>query len=99
MRFGNKAFRAWYDKALEILDEELFTPLLGEKDKDAAIELRAYFKDCFGSHERIDYGTGHELNFAIVLLFLRKLEYFGKEDYEFVVHKVFYEYIRLMREV
>jgi len=61
--------------------------------------LQAYLKDSFGSYERIDYGTGHELNFAIMLLFLSKLGYFDKEDYEYVVHHIFYEYIKLMREV
>ena len=39
----------------------------------AVPELKAYLTDSFGSYERIDYGTGHELNFVAFLFCLFKL--------------------------
>jgi len=48
---------------------------------------------------RIDYGTGHELNFICFLLCLFKLEFFDTTDYRSIVHKVFYKYLFLMRKL
>ena len=39
----------------------------------ASIELRVYLEECFGSSQRIDYGTGHEFSFILFLLGLYKL--------------------------
>lgn len=58
-----------------------------------------YFSDSFGSNMRIDYGTGHEMNFAVILYALDRLDYFLEEDYESLVHHVFYGYISLMRKI
>jgi serine/threonine-protein phosphatase 2A activator len=37
----------------------------------AAIELKVYINDSFGSNQRIDYGTGHELAFLLFLYCLQ----------------------------
>ena len=63
------------------------------------MELICYFNDSFGSSMRIDYGTGHEMNFLILLLCLEKLGYYGPEDYESVVRNLFYGYMNLMRKI
>ena len=39
----------------------------------AKVELKVYLEECFGSTQRIDYGTGHEFNFLLFLLCLYKL--------------------------
>ena len=70
-----------------------------ENTKKAKIELMVYFSDSFGSNMRIDYGTGHEMNFAIILMICDKLGFFSEEDYESLVHNVFYGYIDLMRKI
>ena len=62
-------------------------------------ELMVYFYDSFGSNVRLDYGTGHELNFAEILFCLYKLGLYGENDFASVVHHVFYKYISLMRKI
>lgn len=50
-----------------------------------------YFGDSFGSNVRIDYGTGHEMNFAVLLLCLLKLGLYDQSGLEIVTRYVFYE--------
>lgn len=67
-RFGNKAYRVWFDEMRSQLDS-----YFKQFDEEHANELRQYVEDSFGNKQRIDYGTGHELNFIIFLLGLYKL--------------------------
>lgn len=98
MRFGNKAFCKWHEKVQANVDEYL-TKILPENMKGAVVELRVYILDSFGSYERLDFGTGHELSFAVFLYCLKELGYYGKEDYEKAIRNVFYRYIKLVREI
>lgn len=71
MRFGNKSFRTWLDRVKERVEEELMSKLLPTDElARAKVELTPYLLDSFGSYERIDYGTGHELNFFVFLFCL-----------------------------
>ena len=81
-RFGNISFRKWCEilksRSHELLIE--FLPFLrdsnGEEGRDelkAVDELETYFVNSFGSAERLDYGTGHELNFLAFLAGIWKL--------------------------
>merc|ERR1712012_703849 len=63
-RFGNKAFRDWYDRVTK-LSESLLSPLFTRGD--ALKEVLVYFLDSFGNATRIDYGTGHEMAFVMFL--------------------------------
>ncbi|AET39096.1 peptidylprolyl isomerase RRD1 Ecym_4012 [Eremothecium cymbalariae DBVPG len=70
-RFGNMACRDWHAKVQEEMDSlwRRFLPI----ERDAAyenciIELRYYLGNAFGSPERLDYGTGHELSFLAVVV-------------------------------
>lgn len=67
-RFGNKAYRSWFTRMKDLVNESIRT--LAPED---AGELEVYLIDSFGNQQRIDYGTGHELNFVIFLLGLYKL--------------------------
>ena len=60
-RFGNKGFRDFID-ALE-LKHEHWHRKLGIQDAAAVDEVATYFLHSFGNRTRIDYGSGHELNF------------------------------------
>lgn len=68
-RYGNMAFRDWHDKLNEriesVLEENLRSYFKGD-DKQLhgfLLESKAYLVGSFGSRDRIDYGTGHELSF------------------------------------
>ncbi|XP_071948046.1 serine/threonine-protein phosphatase 2A activator-like isoform X2 [Antedon mediterranea] len=97
-RFGNKAYRTWFDK-LTTNSEEILKGMLDEKDWPSIIELQGYFNDGFGNSTRIDYGTGHEMNFAAFLCCLFKLRYLTEVDYEAAVLRVFERYLTLMRKL
>lgn len=74
-RFGNVSFRKFYeileDKLPTLLDQYLPTNILsrGEKGGEATAkdELSQYLLGGFGSSQRLDYGTGHELSFLAFL--------------------------------
>jgi hypothetical protein len=102
MRFGNKAFRTWHEQrtsaaALGPMLRALLGPELVAAGAEA--ELVPYLQDSFGSVQRIDYGTGHELNFVLALCALNKLGVFQSADYIALVLEVFRAYIMLMEEL
>ena len=100
MHFGNTAFKDFHAKAVETSKnfcEKLVASL--KVDPSYAPELQTYLNDCWGSEIRIDYGTGHELNFMVFLFCVNSLVPFPEENYGQVVHQIFYDYIFLMRKV
>ncbi|SSD61436.1 related to Serine/threonine-protein phosphatase 2A activator 1 [Saccharomycodes ludwigii] len=72
-RFGNLACRDWHDKINKDITC-LLRKMLPENFHNAIIELDYYLKNSFGSKERLDYGTGHELSF---LAFISGLDMLG----------------------
>ncbi len=62
-------------------------------------ELSAYFIESFGNETRIDYGTGHEMNFFLFLMCLYKMELLKQEDSKATVLKVFSKYLTLARKL
>ncbi|KAL9257721.1 Serine/threonine-protein phosphatase 2A activator 2-like protein [Drosera capensis] len=100
-RYGNVAFRVWHDRLCENA-EGLMNRILSDCDDEtrgAVVELKAYFMDSFGNGSRIDYGTGHETNFAAWLYCLARLGLIREEDYQAVVLRVFVKYVSLMRKL
>ncbi|KZV94199.1 PTPA-domain-containing protein [Exidia glandulosa HHB12029] len=93
-RFGNLAFRDWGQR-LEQRASELIASVLPDDLKDAVPLLEPYLLTSFGSFVRVDYGTGHELAFALFLLCLSLLGLFDptpEGDRELVL-VVFQEYL------
>jgi serine/threonine-protein phosphatase 2A activator len=82
-RFGNASFRRWGEvlesRVEELLREYLPGRVWEEWGEGAMVEVRGYFLGGFGSFERLDYGTGHELSFLAFLGGLWKLGVFGAE--------------------
>ena len=79
-RFGNASFRRWHALVASRGDAMLhqFLPsnvvsFNHEPDSDPLLELRAYFLGSFGSPQRLDYGTGHELSFLAFIACIWKL--------------------------
>ncbi|OQR99774.1 serine/threonine-protein phosphatase 2A regulatory subunit B' [Thraustotheca clavata] len=99
MRFGNKAFRDWYDRLAQeapTLHANLLKPM---ELQEASLELSPYLIDSFGNRTRIDYGTGHESNFILWICALHKVGFIAQSDFTAVVLKVFHTYLTLMRRL
>ncbi|KAI1434739.1 phosphotyrosyl phosphatase activator [Xylaria sp. CBS 124048] len=113
-RFGNVSFRKWYDllekQATALLEEYLPLSVLRHSSGDskseatATVELSSYLLGAFGSPQRLDYGTGHELSFLAFLGCLWKLGAFkdGKPNGDIernIVLGVFEPYLRVVRRL
>ncbi|CAL5394024.1 unnamed protein product [Camellia sinensis] len=79
--------------------ESFMLGFLPQDLQSATIEIVPYFTDSFGNSSRIDYGTGHETNFAAWLYCLALLGLIKEEDYQAVVARVFVKYLELMRKL
>ncbi|KAK7430848.1 Serine/threonine-protein phosphatase 2A activator 2 [Neonectria magnoliae] len=96
-RFGNKAFRGFLDLAKD--NSPKWHRQLGLDNDDAVAEVSTYFCQSFGNGSRIDYGSGHELNFMIWLLSLYQLGLLQKSDFKAVILRVFVRYLSVMRVI
>jgi serine/threonine-protein phosphatase 2A activator len=99
-RFGNVSFRKWYD-LVEQQSRSLLQEYLQPDLEPAFEELELYLLQSFGSSQRLDYGTGHELSFMAFLAGLWKVGYFSATDTEAeargIVLGVFEPYLNLVR--
>ncbi|KAL9608881.1 MAG: hypothetical protein Q9167_006301 [Letrouitia subvulpina] len=109
-RFGNVSFRRWYDLVEEritvMLESYLPSKVLSfnsQTNMKAQDELQSYLLGSFGSSQRLDYGTGHELSFLAFLGCIWKLGGFdqsasGNEE-RGIVLGVFQSYLQLTRRL
>lgn len=86
MRFGNVAFRTWYSllkQKLPGLMRQAMPEAIWDNARDKAQrdvlqeELSEYLIGSFGSPERLDYGTGHELSFLAFIACIWRLNGFS----------------------
>ncbi|KHN95324.1 Phosphotyrosyl phosphatase activator, PTPA [Metarhizium album ARSEF 1941] len=96
-RFGNKAFRGFLDLVSKNCPRWHNT--LGIDKEEAVAEVSTYLDQSFGNRVRIDYGSGHELNFMMWLLCLYQLGLLQKNDFKAVTLTVFSKYLSLMRTI
>lgn len=94
-RFGNKGFRDFLDVVAG--EQSTWHTRLGITSQEAIAELSTYFLQSFGNRTRIDYGSGHELNFIVWLLCLYQLRLLTPDDFRPLVLLVFSRYLSLMR--
>ncbi|KAH8675964.1 hypothetical protein BX600DRAFT_508153 [Xylariales sp. PMI_506] len=96
-RFGNKIFRSFLEKVKSASTS--WHRKAGLSTPDAIAEVETYLMHSFGNRARIDYGSGHELNFMIWLLCLYQLQILKPSDFRALVLKVFTRYLGLMRTI
>ncbi|GIQ85064.1 phosphotyrosyl phosphatase activator, PTPA [Kipferlia bialata] len=98
MRFGNLAFRdlctVCDGKAIPLHEE-----MLPEHDHPAIVELCFYLVNSLGDRNRIDYGTGHELNFLVWLIGLYRIGFLVKSDLAHIGLTVYWRYLHLVQKV
>eukprot|EP00158_Paraphelidium_tribonemae_P005739 Partr_v1_DN27498_c1_g1_i7_m71753 putative PPIases accelerate the folding of proteins. It catalyzes the cis-trans isomerization of proline imidic peptide bonds in oligopeptides. Acts as a regulatory subunit for PP2A-like phosphatases modulating their activity or substrate specificity, probably by inducing a conformational change in the catalytic subunit, a direct target of the PPIase. Can reactivate inactive phosphatase PP2A-phosphatase methylesterase complexes (PP2Ai) in presence of ATP and Mg(2 len=100
-RFGNQSFREWISRVesnantlLRSYIYEIFPEL-----SDSLLELESYFVTSFGNGTRLDYGSGHEINFVAFLSCLDVMGCFNSEDYVQLGLGVFIKYLGLVRRL
>ncbi|QPG73488.1 hypothetical protein FOA43_000799 [Brettanomyces nanus] len=97
-RFGKVEFRDFCDDFSHQADQLIKNHI--HLQDNCIVELRTYLINSFGDKIRIDYGSGHELNFLCFLYCLDYLGYFESKEYDkSVVLKVFARYITTMRKL
>ncbi len=83
-RFGNVSFRKWHQRIEEqVMDLlEKWVPVSFSTSSKAAFlhEIKPYFLEGFGSPQRLDYGSGHELSFLAFLGCIWKVGGFSNSD-------------------
>ncbi|XP_018577245.1 serine/threonine-protein phosphatase 2A activator-like isoform X2 [Anoplophora glabripennis] len=97
-RFGNQAFKTWYNK-LKNSAIELLQSILPEDLFRAIPEIMVYLVEGFGNSTRIDYGTGHELSFIMFLCSLFKIGYLKETDQAAIACKAFVRYLDVVRKL
>ncbi|KAI9448649.1 Phosphotyrosyl phosphatase activator [Russula earlei] len=96
-RFGNPAFKTFYDKVQQAAPQLHELLLVQPTDADAVAEVSGYFCESWGNRARIDYGSGMELNFLCWLFCLETLGVVHESDHAALVLTVFWRYIGVMR--
>lgn len=77
-RFGNKGFRRFLDALAEECEE--WHEAVGVQGSDAIDEVSTYLMNSFGNGTRIDYGSGHELNFIVWLYVVNPIPSAGSKS-------------------
>jgi len=106
-RFGNFAFRDWHrlaeSEADALIRKHLASSIQAFTGEDPSHstaltdELKAYLMGSFGSAQRLDYGTGHELSFIAFLGCAWKLGAFVDGEERSIVIGVVQPYLELIR--
>lgn len=109
-RFGNVSFRKWYqiieERTSNLLEHHLPSDVLSfssTSEVSARDELESYFLGSFGSAQRLDYGSGHELSFLAFLACIWKLGGFDTSNPDnearAIVLAIYSPYLSLIRRL
>lgn len=96
-RFGKVEFRDFYDDVARQIAQWIRD--FGIGDADLVDELAVYLRESWGNRERIDYGSGHELNFMCFIYGLSRIGVVHIEDYRNIALGVFDRYLKTMRKI
>ena len=96
-RFGNPAFRDFIDNISS--QSQSWHQHLGLPFRSSIEEVSTYLHHSFGNRQRIDYGSGHELNFVMWLLCLNRLSLLPTSTFSALSLVIFPRYIKLLRKL
>lgn len=96
-RFGNPAFRDFIDSISS--QSQSWHQRLGLHSQSSIEEASIYLYHSFGNRQRIDYGSGHELNFVMWLLCLNRLSLLPTSTFSALTLAVFPRYIKTLRRL
>ncbi|KAH8722729.1 hypothetical protein GQ44DRAFT_711534 [Phaeosphaeriaceae sp. PMI808] len=96
-RFGNPVFRTFLDKVNDALPS--WHAHIGLTNTAQVAEISTYLAHSFGNKSRIDYGSGHELNFFLWLLCLNRLSLLPTPTFPALALTILPAYLRLMRNI
>ncbi|KAF2851717.1 Phosphotyrosyl phosphatase activator [Plenodomus tracheiphilus IPT5] len=96
-RFGNPVFRTFLDEIEVQLPS--WHAQLGLTQQDQVEEISTYLLNSMGNKRRIDYGSGHELNFFLWLLCLNRLSLLPPPTFPALALTILPAYLHLMRRV
>lgn len=96
-RFGNPVFRTFLDQLSSALPS--WHAQLGLTSPAQIDEISTYLAHSFGNKRRIDYGSGHELNFFLWLLCLNRLGLLPPSTFPALALVVTPAYLHLMRRI
>lgn len=95
-RYGNAAFREWRDRAARALPD--LVRGVGVTDDADVAEVVDLLGLCWGNATRLDYGSGHEAAFLVVLFVLsEKLKLFPREEDVHLPLTILPQYLTLTR--
>ncbi|CAH0557500.1 unnamed protein product [Brassicogethes aeneus] len=97
-RFGNQAFKTWYQKLKDDIFD-ILQKLLPPTHYRAVPEIMEYLNEAFGNSTRIDYGTGHEISFVMFLYCLFRINFLVSTDKAAVACLVFVRYLEIVRKL
>ncbi|CCD25058.1 peptidylprolyl isomerase RRD2 NDAI_0E02410 [Naumovozyma dairenensis CBS 421] len=98
-RFGKKEFRGFYDEINEV-SEKLIHENFPSLTHEQLEQLTIYLDESWGNKQRIDYGSGHELNFMCFLFGLYKYDVLKLDiDARNMVLIIFIKYLDIMRSL
>lgn len=96
-RFGNFAFRDFIDSMSS--QSRSWHQRLGLPSPSSIEEVSTYLHHSFGNRQRIDFGSGHELNFVMWLLCLNRLSLLPTSTFPELTLVVFPRYLKLLRRL
>lgn len=97
-RFGNRAFTTLHQNISQSACQML-RDVLPASIAAAAVELAPYLCQSLGDPQRIDYGTGHEMAFVMLLCCLWRLNAFSGNSLPHVALTVMYRYLKLVQKL
>lgn len=100
VRFGDPSFRRWLEE-VQRRSADFVDDIVSDERKDIYIksDLKIYLQNSFGDGARLDYGTGHELNFVAFLCCLEAHKIFTIDQRTNVIHSIFKHYIAVTRTI